>query len=116
MSQSDYITYKKTGIKLKNNNKSTILSSSDYSSFINYNIMNTSPNNKINYGNDLNPYGTKLIFDMKINNSINCPNFICNTTSNTVLQGNTYSHFLQINEQHNEPPIACLDCFGGSVR
>jgi hypothetical protein len=82
MSQSDYIKFKKTGVKLREQTKhDAVYSSTDYTSFVNYSLEKLHSNDKPTY-NQLTPSGKKTIFDMELNVSTPpCPDFkVCHGT------------------------------------
>ena len=82
MSQSDYIKFKKTRVALKDLSKlPSVLSSSVYSSFTEYNVETTTPNSSVNYGQPVPPSNTILIFDTNINNHAGCPSYSCTNTN-----------------------------------
>jgi hypothetical protein len=83
MSQSDYINFKNTSFQLKTQKLAPVLSSTQYRSFINYNLENSIVNNKLTYNQLVQPNKNKqIVFGMeKI--VTNCPNFIsCKNTNN----------------------------------
>lgn len=114
MSQSDYIEYKRRAIELKNQTKlPPILTSDQYIGFKQFaaenNIVNTSPEY-----NELIPAGTKVIFDVVLNNTANCSTFIVDKNTQTrpnrvrtlplnlnIIQPATYVKF---------PKVVCAKC------
>ena len=80
MSQSDYIKFKKTGVKLREQTKhDAVYSSTDYIAFVNYSLEKSITNQKPTY-NRLVPSGKQNIFDMELKMS-DCPNFkVCTET------------------------------------
>ena len=75
MSQSDYIKLKRTATNLKEQAKhDAIYKSTDYTTFKEYSLEKTIPNNKITF-NQLRMPGTKTIFDIEKKVS-DCPSFI----------------------------------------
>ena len=87
MSQSDYIKFKKTGIALKDlSNLPSVLPSSVFSAFTEYNIETTTPNESVNYGQVVPVYSNTIntisIFDTNINNfGSGCPSYSCIKTN-----------------------------------
>lgn len=77
MSQSDYIKFKKTGVKLREQTKhDAVYSSTDYIAFVNYSLEKTIINDKPTY-NRLVPSGKQNIFDMELKVSAPpCQDFI----------------------------------------
>ena len=114
MSQSDYIEYKRRAIELKTQTKlPPILTSDQYIGFKQFaaknNIVNTSPEY-----NELIPAGTKVIFDIVLNNTANCSTFIVDANTQTrpnrvitlppnlnIIQPGTYVKF---------PKTVCAKC------
>lgn len=114
MSQSDYIEYKRRALVLKNQTKlPTILTSDQYIGFKQFaaenNIVNTSPEY-----NELIPAGTKVLFDVVLNNTANCSTFIVDKNTQTrpnrvitlppnlnIIQPATYVKF---------PKVVCAKC------
>jgi hypothetical protein len=84
MSQSDYIQYKKTGIRLRDlSSEPSVIDSDLYTSFVNYNLENKVINTKITY-NQLIPANKQIIFGSE-RNVTNCPTFIlCNNTNKRI--------------------------------
>lgn len=80
MSQSDYIKFKKTGVKLREQTKhDAVYSSTDYTSFVNYSLEKTITNDKPTY-NRLVPSSKKTIFGMELKVST-CQDFkVCQGT------------------------------------
>lgn len=119
MSQSDYIEYKRRALVLKNQNKlPAILTSDQYIGFKQFaaenNIVNTSPEY-----NELIPAGTKVIFDVVLNNTANCSTFIVDKNTQTrpnrvitlppnlnIIQPATYVKF---------PKVVCAKCTDSST-
>ena len=93
MSQGDYLKHKKTAHILKENKLKPVLTSQDYLSFKQFQIVNTIENNETNYG-ELVPDGKKKIFGMELAVT-NCPSFILcqntNTRNNRVPLSTIYS-------------------------
>jgi hypothetical protein len=82
MSQSDYLKYKKAGVRLPNlsEDNGTVLETGRYISFKNYNLETKVSNNKSTF-NLLTPTSKQKIFGMETN-STNCPTFaLCNATN-----------------------------------
>jgi hypothetical protein len=78
MSQSDYIQYKKIGVQLKNRRTDpSILPSSQYLSYMDYNIELTTPSTSINFGRPYVASNITQLFDMKLSNAVNCPTYSC---------------------------------------
>jgi hypothetical protein len=119
MSQSDYIEHKRRALVLKTQNKlPSILTSDQYIGFKQFaaknNIVNTSPEY-----NELIPAGTKVIFDVVLNNTANCSTFIVDKNTQTrpnrvitlppnlnIIQPATYVKF---------PKVVCAKCADSST-
>ena len=81
MSQSDYITYKRSQTVWNNGKLPTTLEPSQYESFKDYALEHTVTNDKLSYS-QLQPTNTRNIYNMEIKQSNYCiPFAICNNTN-----------------------------------
>jgi hypothetical protein len=81
MSQSDYITYKRSQMIWKNGKLPTTLDPSMYESFKDYALENTVVNQKLSYS-QLQPANTQNVYNMEIDQSKYCNPFtICKDTN-----------------------------------
>ena len=81
MSQSDYITYKRSQMIWKNGKLPTTLDPSMYESFKDYALENTVVNQKLSYS-QLQPTNTQNVYNMEIKQANYCHPFsICNNTN-----------------------------------
>ena len=81
MSQSDYITYKRTQNIWNNGKLPPIFDPSTYTSLVDYSLENTVLNTKLSYS-QLIPLNTQNIFSMEKSRSLYCVSFpVCSETN-----------------------------------
>ena len=114
MSQSDYITYKRSQMVWKNGKLPTVLEPSQYESFKNYALENTVMNQKISYSQLL-PTNTQNIYNMEIDQANYCNSFsICENTNerrNRILMRPVKTH--PTKRYHKIQTTYCCNCTTG---
>ena len=113
MSQSDYIQRKKTLTKLSGISKTPIdigdfpqvFSSQDYTDFSQYQLSNTIINTKTT-PNELVAPNHKIIFDMEVLNSTDCPSFTKCYNTNNRPNRKLNTGFIRQNGMPNTRPVA----------
>jgi hypothetical protein len=116
MSQSDYITYKRTQIEWKLGKLPTVLDPSQYESFKDYALENTVINQKLSYS-QLQPVNTQNIYNMVVPQTKynQCsPFLLCNNTNirpNRILMHPVAT--IQPRKYKKIQTVYCCNCISG---
>lgn len=92
MSQSDYIQRKKISKELTISNQSKfphVLDSENYTLYKQYSLENSIVNTSKRF-NQITPSGAKMVFNMEINRTSTCPNFVLCNTQNRINHTNIH--------------------------